>query len=806
MAATLAYHHNIFWNSTTPERCFPKLVKERKSNRKFDLGSEPECSKSRFCYTTQSKCQKVYSLPPNSFLPRVLVETVESGSLEDALNLFEKMNHLDTYIWNVMIRGYTDRGLFREAINLYHRMGYDGIRGDNFTYPFVIKACGELFALIEGEKIHAKLHKIGLDKDVYICNSLIIMYAKLWHIDSALRVFAEMPSKDLVSWNSMISSYSFVKEHLSSLKCFREMLQVGIRPDRFSMISALNACSLGLYASTGKELYCIALRLGFELDVMIQTSLIDMYGKCGKLDYAERVFDRIPIRNVVAWNAMINSYALNAQPVKAFGSLKIMLQADNLTVDNVTLINLLPSCTQLGAVLQGKSIHGYTIRKGFLPHPVLETALLNMYGEFGILKLAEVTFNHMMEKNLVTWNAMIAVYVQNGWNCKALKLFEELLSEHLRPDTVTVASILPAYANLASLREGRQIHGYIMKLQYLSNTVVSNSIIYMYASCGDLEAARKIFDRMTCKDIVSWNTIIMAYAIHGMGRISIELFSQMERDGFQPNDSTFVSLLSSCSNSGLVNEGWEYYKLMKLNYGMEPKIEHYGCMLDLIGRTGKLDQATSFIEEMPLLPTARIWGSLLNASRKKGDIELAEFAAQHIFSTENDNTGCYVVLSNMYAEVGRWEKVKETKSIMKKERSEKTLAYSITETNFGLHRFTNHDRSHIESDMIYNVLDILSRKMGEKKCIHNTKFKPSDFARKSANSPQNHSVRLAVCFGLISTTIGNPVLVRKNTRICEDCHIGIKKISETTRREIIVGDSKVFHHFGDGHCSCGDYW
>ncbi|KAK7270165.1 hypothetical protein RIF29_23111 [Crotalaria pallida] len=774
------HHHNQFLNSTTPHKPSPK----------------PNTT----TFTHKPK-------PSSYHLTKELVEIVSSGSMQHALTLFDKMPHSDTFLWNVMIRGYTDHGLFQDAINLYLRMRCQGVRTDNFTYPFVIKACGVLLELAEGEKIHGNLVKLGMDADVYICNALIVMYGKHGHIGSASKVFDEMLVRDLVSWNSIITAYSLVQQHSNSLKWFREMLRVGVWPDKFSLIIALEACSLCVYRLGGREIHCFALKLGFELDIMVQTSLVDMYCKCGMLSYAERVFGRICFRNVVAWNAMIGGYALNGQPLQALASLKKMLKDDKLAVDNVTLINLLPSCAQVGAVLQGKSIHGLAIRKGFLPHLVLETALLDMYGEFGILKLAELIFNQMMDKNLITWNAMIALYVQNERNRKALKLFEELLSGNLKTDTVTVASILPAYAKLASSRECRQIHGYVMRLNFHSNTFVSNSIIYMYASSGDLATARTIFDQMSCRDITSWNTIMMAYAIHGMGRISIELFSDMKERGIQPNDSTFVSLLTSCSNSGMVNDGWTYYNSMKQDYGIEPKIEHYGCMLDLIGRTGNLDQAMSFIEEMPLLPTARIWGSLLNASRNKGNIELAELAAERILSISHDNTGCYILLSNMYAEAGKWEKVGRVKSIMKKLGTEKTLACSSVHTKFQLHRFINQDKSHIESDMIYNVLGIISRNTGHTRCIHGVnKFKPSDLARKKANLPENHSVRLAVCSGLISTALGNPVLVRKNTRICQDCHIFVKRTSEITKREIIVGDSKVFHHFIEGHCSCADYW
>ncbi|XP_028797548.1 pentatricopeptide repeat-containing protein At4g35130, chloroplastic isoform X2 [Neltuma alba] len=674
MAATLSHRHNFFLNSITPEK---KQVTERKPHRKFVLENEPGCSDRQF-RPARSKKFKASRGPPNSVLTRALVETVVSGSMEDALTLFEKMNHFDTFIWNVMIRGYTDKGLFLEALNLYHRMELKGVPADNLTYPFAIKACGCLGASTLGEKIHGKLFKVGLDTNVYICNALIAMYGKLGLVDLALRVFEEMPVRDLVSWNSMIGAYSLVNDHLNSLNCFREMLETEIRPDRFTIINVLNACSLGVSVSMGKKTHCIALKLGFESDVMVQTSLIDMYSRCGRLDYAESVFDRICLRNIVAWNAMIGGYALNGQPLQALGSMKKMLKADNLSVDDITLINLLPSCEQLGGVLLG---------------------------------------------------------------------------------------------------------------------------------VGDIRTARKIFDQMSCRDIISWNTMMMAYAIHGMGKMSVELFSEMKRQGIKPNDSTFVSLLSSCCNSGMVDDGWMHYNSMKRDYGIEPKAEHYGCMLDLIGRTDDLDRAVSFIEAMPVLPTARIWGSLLNASRNKGNLELAELAAERILTIEHDNTGCHVLLSNMYAEAGRWDDVERIRSIMKKEGSGRTVACSIIETNHTLHRFTNDDRSQLESDMIHNVRDIILRNTGDENCIYSlTKFKPKDAARKRANLPKNHSVKLAICYGLISTTIGNPILVRKNTRLCEDCHIFVKKISKNTKREIIVGDSKVFHHFKDGHCSCGDYW
>lgn len=754
----------------------------------------------------RSKGVNVSVAKQNLSLTKALLSYVNSGSIESALYVFENMSKSDTFVWNVLIKGLTNNGFFQEAIDLYYRMCSNGLLADNYTFPFVIKACGELLDLLESEKVHAKLYKIGLDLDLYICNSLILMYAKLGYIERAEKVFWEMQIKDLVSWNTMVSAYVMVGDGWSSFMCIKKMQAFGIGHDRFTMISSLNACSLLCSLINGKEIHGQVIKSKHELDPMVQTSLIDMYGKCGQMKYAEKLFNSISQKSIVTWNAMVGGYALNALPLESFTCLRNMQDNDNLCPDKITFINLFPSCAQLGAILLGKSIHCLAIRKGFLPHLVLETSLVDMYGKSKELKLAEQVFGQMSEKNLISWNAMIATYVQNGQSRQALKIFRDLQNKPIRPDATTITSILPAYAEIALLREGKQIHSYIIKLDFGSNTFITNSTVYMYAKCGDLKTARQIFDGMSRKDVISWNTIIMAYGIHGFGKESIKLFSGMRENSMKPNASTFVSLLSSCSISGLVEEGWEYFNLMKNEYRIDPEIEHYGCMLDILGRRGDLEQAKNFIHEMPLVPTARIWGSLLAASRHHKNIELAEFAANQILRSKYDNTGCYVLLSNMYADVGRWEDVKRIKGLMNKEGLTKTIGCSHVEINCKTYRFVNQDTSHVESNMIYDVLDIILRRIGEDLFVGFSKFKPLNLLRTRANSPKCHSVRLAICFGLISMSIEKPVVVRKNIRICRDCHDAVKKISDITKREIIVGDPKIYHHFRDSQCSCGDYW
>ncbi|CAE6158591.1 unnamed protein product [Arabidopsis arenosa] len=772
-----------------------------KQNLEYQRFSKP----SRLIHRNRSKVTKQLNDPA---LTRALRGFADSGLMEDALQLFDEMNKADVFVWNVMIRGFVSCGLYHEAVQFYSRMVFAGIKGDSFTYPFVIKSVAGISSLEEGKKIHAMVIKLAFVSDVYVCNSLISLYMKLGCAWDAEKLFDQMPERDIVSWNSMISGYLALEDGFRSLILFKKMLKCGFRPDRFSTMSALGACSHVYSPKMGKEIHCHAVRSRIETgDVMVMTSILDMYSKYGEVSYAERIFNGMIQRNIVVWNVMVGCYARNSRVTDAFLCFQKMSEQNGLQPDVITMINLLPAC----AILEGRTIHGYAMRSGFLPHIVLETALIDMYGECGQLKSAEVIFDRIAEKNLISWNSIIAAYVQNGKNYSALELFQKLWDSSLVPDSTTIASILPAYAESLSLNEGRQIHAYIVKSRYGSNTIILNSLVHMYAMCGDLEDARKCFNHVLLKDVVSWNSIIMAYAVHGFGRISVCLFSEMIASKVDPNKSTFASLLAACSISGMVDEGWEYFESMKREYGIDPGIEHYGYMLDLIGRTGNFSAAKRFIEEMPFLPTARIWGSLLNASRNHNDITVAEFAAEQIFKMEHDNTGCYVLLLNMYAEARRWEDVNRIKLLMESKGISRTSSRSTVEAKSKTHVLTNGDRSHVEASKIYEVLDIVSRMIGEEeeednyvRCV--SKLRPETLVKSRSNSPRRHSVRLATCFGLISTETGKTVTVRNNTRICRKCHEFLEKASKMTRREIVVGDSKIFHHFSNGRCSCGNYW
>ncbi|XP_074586073.1 pentatricopeptide repeat-containing protein At4g35130, chloroplastic [Curcuma longa] len=746
------------------------------------------------------------SRPNQARIARTLLSFITFGRIQEALSLFESIQKPDTFLWNLMIRGCATAELYEDAIGLYRRMQGAGVRADHFTFPFVIKSCANVSAFEDGLKVHAKLFRVGLDSDLFICNSLVAMYLKIGFVEDAENVFDEMPVRDDVSWNSLVNGYVSNGEGWKALRCVKQMQErFGSRLDWFGITSALAACSSVGSLKHGKEIHCYVMRNVLEVDIKLQTTLLDMYCKTGDMACAESLFNSMSVRNVVTWNALVGGYALNGEPQLAFAS-ATQMQDDGVDLDVITLVNLLPACAESKSLHHGKSVHAFATRRGLIPHLVLETALVDMYAKCGKVMSSLYMFEKMSEKSLVSWNAMISGYVQNGRNIEAIQLFLELQKSPLLPDAFTISTIALAYAKLAWLWQGKQIHSYPLKLGYQSDSVVMNSIICMYAMCGDMNTSRLVFDRLMHKNVASWNMLIMGYGIHGQGETALKLFSDMKECGLKPDQSTFTSVLTACSTSGLIDEGWLHFSSMRLEYDMNPEIEHYGCMVDLLGRSGDLEAATNFINKMPMVPTARIWGSLLTASKNNRNIEVAEYAAEKIFQLEHENTGCYILLSSMYADAGKREDAERMMSLMKQEGLEKTTVRSLVELGGQSCSFINGDRLHAQSSRIHEVSSILLNKIGEATYDPGNVFNPTDMVIKKNNSPNRHSVKLAVVFGLISSPVGIPVLVKKNGRICNRSHQAIKLISGFNGREIIVGDTKIYHHFINGRCTCGDYW
>eukprot|EP01018_Ginkgo_biloba_P026787 Gb_37517 [translate_table: standard] len=743
----------------------------------------------------------------NIFLETKLVSLYcNCGSIENARLVFDKMSKRNAFLWNVVIRGYAKNGLSEEALKLYYRMQQEGVQPDKFTFPSLLKACASLSAIEKGKEIHDDIIRIGVDSDVFVRNALIAMYGKCGRVDIARQLFDEMSEINVVSWNTMIAGYVQNRHANDALTLFNEMQLADIQPDLVTITSVLSACAHLADLQQGKWIHDFLMRSGFDSNVFVTTALIDMYTKCGNMEIARQLFDKMPKRNVVSWNAMIAGYAQNGHANEAWKLFHQMQLAEEIP-DSVTMVSVLQACAHLGVLEQGKRVHDYVIRRGFQSDVYVGNSLVAMYAKCGSINIARQLFDNMSKRNVVSWNAMIFGYAENGHAHEALRLFYQMQMADVTPDLATILSVLSGCSHLAALRQGERIHGFIIRSGFESDTFVGNSLIDMYGKCGSIEIARQFFDKMAERDVVSWNAMIAGYGMHGCGENVLTLFFQMKQTGIKPDDITFISVLSACSHAGLVNEGCQYFYYMNQHYCITPSVEHYACMVDLLGRAGRLDEAQDFIEKMPLEPSASVWGALLSACRIYCNMELGERVAERLFELEPENPGYYVLLSNIYATAGRWNDVANVRTMMKDKGVKKQPGCSMIEVNNRVHAFLVGDKSHPQSEKIYGMLETLSGQMEQAGYLPNTDFVLHDVEDEMKEHVlYSHSEKLAIAFGLISTSPGTPIRITKNLRVCADCHSAIKFISKIVKREIIVRDVNRFHHFNGGLCSCGDYW
>eukprot|EP01018_Ginkgo_biloba_P036697 Gb_40434 [translate_table: standard] len=687
--------------------------------------------------------------------------------------------------------------LLKEALNP------PGIPLDVNAYASLVQACTDIKAL---KQVHAHMWRNGIEQQIFLVNKLVYMYTVFSSMENAHVIFDKIYSPEPFLWNVLIRGYATNGCFEEALALSYEMQETGMKPDKFTFPFLFKACA-GLSAlQEGKEIHNQVLRRGFESDVFVGTALIDMYSKCGKVELARHVFDKMSNRNVVSWNAMIAGYVQSGHAIEALAIFDKMQLAD-VKPNSSTLVSVLPACAQLEDLQRGKSIHDYIIQNGFEKDVSVGNSLVALYCKCGIVEVAHRLFDKMSNKDLVSWNAMIAGYAQKEYANEAVMLFDQMQLAHLKPNSVTMVSVLPAYAQLAALHQGKGVHGYIIRRGFESDVFVGTALIDMYAKCGSIDIARRVFDKMHNRNVVSWNSIIAGYGMHGHGGDALRLFGQMQRTGMKPNNITFLCVLSACSHAGLVEEGWQYFYCMSSDHCILPSVEHYACMVDLLGRAGHLDEAKDFIENMPVEPDHTVWGALLGACRIHGNIELGECVAEHLFTLQPNHTGYYILLSNIYAAACRWDDVEKVRARMKNRGLKKTPGFSLIELNNKVHTFLVGDRSHPLSEKIYGILEILAGQMKEAGYVPNTDFVLREVEEEMKEQMlYSHSEKLAIAFGLINTSPGTPLRITKNLRVCGDCHSASKFISHIFKRQIIVRDANRFHHFKDGLCSCGDFW
>eukprot|EP01018_Ginkgo_biloba_P037564 Gb_08772 [translate_table: standard] len=747
------------------------------------------------------------AIKQNVYLGNKLISMYANcGRLADARHVFDKMTKRNVISWNGMIGGYVKHDLWDEALALYYEMPGAGMNPDNFTFSYTLKACAGLAALQQGKEIHCLIIRTGVDSHVIVGTALLAMYARCGSTENASHVFDKICERDVISWTAMITCHIQNGHFDEALKLLREMQLEGMKPNSATIVNILSACAGFDSLKHGKEIYAYVIRLGYESDVVVGSALVNMFSKCSGIDYARRHFDKMTQRNVISWNAMIAGYSQSGHCNEAL-KLFYKMELAGLKPDSHTIASALLACGNLAALHQGKQIHDYVIKSELESVVFVVNALVSMYSKCNCVEDACRMFDKISQRDVISWNAMIAGYAQNGHCDEALKLFRQMVLAGVKPDLVTITSVLPACARLAALRKGKEIHVYIIRSESELNVFVSNALIDMYAKCGSIDNAHRVFDQMFERDVISWNAMIAGYGMHGYGEDALALFCQMQEEGIKPSDVTFTALLSACSHSGLVDEGWQHFDRMVEDYGIIPSAEHYVCMVDLLGRAGYLDEAYNFIQKMPIEPSATVWRALLGACRSHYNMELGECVAEQLIGLESERPGNYVLLSNIYAAAGRWDDVVNVRTLMKVKGAKKTPGCSWIEVNNKVHTFFAGDRSHPQLEKIYATLESLIRQMEATGYVPDINFVLHDVEEEEKDHIlYSHSEKLAIAFGLISTSPGTPIRITKNLRVCGDCHKATKFISKIVRREIIVRDANRFHDFKDGLCSCGDYW
>eukprot|EP01018_Ginkgo_biloba_P007785 Gb_19828 [translate_table: standard] len=585
---------------------------------------------------------------------------------------------------------------------------------------------------------------------------------------------------------------------------FSEVGSMSVAPvDSNVYASLLQACT---NIEALKQMHAHMLRSGTDQNVFLGTKLVTMYAKNGNLVDARLVFDHMPERNVFSWNTMIGGYARDGHCEETLRMYFEMRRA-GIQPDNFTFPFVLKACTSLSALQGGRDIHHHIVRTGFESDVFVGACLVDMYAKCGSIEDARQVFDKMSRRDVVSWTVMIGGYVQNGRAHEALTLFHEMQLSGMTPDKVTMVSMISACAHLGALQQGKWIHDCVSRSGFESDIIVGSALIDMYCKCGSVDIARQVFDKMSKRNVVSWSAMIAGYGMHGHGEDALALFNQMQETDMKPNHITFVSVLSACSHAGLVEEGWRYFNCMDRDYCITPGVKHYTCMVDLLGRAGHLEEAQNFIKKMPLPPDAGVWGALLGACRIHCNIELGEDVAERLFKLEPENAGYYVLLSNIYAAAGRWNDIAKVRAMMTDRGLKKTPGRSWIEVNDKVHTFRVGDKSHPRSKEIYAMLETLVGQMEAAGYVPNTNFVLHDVEEEIKEDILcSHSEKLAIAFGLITTSPGSPIRITKNLRICGDCHSATKFISKIVNREIIMRDANRFHHFKDGLCSCGDYW
>ncbi|KAM1314156.1 hypothetical protein ACFX2F_018076 [Malus domestica] len=728
------------------------------------------------------------------------------GDMELADRVLFCMPEQDVVSWNALLNGYAQEGDGKKSLELFCRMTESEIRLSKSTLSTVLKGCANSGNLSGGQFLHSLVVKIGFQIDEFLGCSLVDMYSKCGMAVDAVKAFRTIENPDVVAWSAIISCLDQQGQWQEVPQLFREMISTGISPNKFTLSSIISAATDLRDLHFGESIHAFAWKYGCEADISVSNALITMYMKSGRLLDGAQVFEAMTNPDLISWNALLSgahNHELSDLGPRVFHQMLV----EGLKPNMYSFISVLRCCSSLLDVDLGKQIHSHIIKTNLDDNDFVGTALIDMYAKGRFVEDAVKAFNRLSNRDLFTWTVIITGYAQTDQAEESVACFNKMQQEGVKPNEFSIAGCLSACSRTAMLENGRQLHSMVIKSGHLEDLFVTSALVDMYAKCGCISDAEDIFEGLVSRDTVSWNIMVCGYSQYGQGEKALEAFSTMLDEGAIPNEITFIGVLSACSHLGLVEEGKKHFDSLSNVFGITPTIEHYACMVDILGRAGKFNEIETFIETKELTPYAIIWETVLGACKMHGNVEFGETAARRLFELKPEMDSTYILLSNIFAVKGRWDDVSKVRKLMQSQGVKKEPGCSWVEVDGQVNIFVSQDGTHPRIGDIHLKLEELGEKLNSLGYIPETEDVLHRITeREKKEHLQYHSERLALGFALISTSHPKTIRIFKNLRICGDCHDVMKLVSDVTNREIVVRDIRRFHHFKNGTCSCKDFW
>ncbi|KAL6135818.1 hypothetical protein ACLB2K_068043 [Fragaria x ananassa] len=631
------------------------------------------------------------------FATKLIALYSKHESVGYARKVFDETPERSVHMYNAALRSYCREKQWEETMFMFRKMLSER-KPDNFTVSIALKACAGLRAIGDGRVVHGfVMRNEEIASDVFVGSALVEFYSKCGKMGEALKVFEGLSQPDVFLWTNMVTGYEQNGNAVEALEFLSQMVTFAqVKPERVTLVSAVSACAQISSFRLGSCVHGVAVRNGFDSDLCLLNSLINLYAKTGSIRTATRLFWKMPEKDVISWSSMIACYTHNGDVLEALNLFEEMIDR-GVEPNSVAVTNALQACAGACNLDEGKKIHKLTTRKGFELEVAVATALIDMYMKCSAPQEAVDLFKRMPKKDVVSWIAMLSGYAQNGMAYKSMGIFRNMLLDGTQPDAVSVVKILAACSELGNLQQALCIHAYVIQTGFKDNIFVRASLIELYSKCGSIDNAVRLFEGMVYKDVVIWSAMIAGYGIHGQGGEALKVFDDMvKHSAVTPNDVTFTSVLSACSHSGLVVEGLGIFSMMLHQYQLKPRPEHYGILVDLLGRTGELDKAMEIVERMPKPAEPHVWGALLGACRIHNNVKLGEVVAKRLLELEPDDAGYYVLLSNIYAMDDKWENVSNLRTSIREKGLKKIFGQSLVEAGSEIHSFVAGDRFHPE--------------------------------------------------------------------------------------------------------------